>query len=109
MSFLVLGSPECKFCKHAVRTLQLVKKNYKYVDLYDVYGAENWRNVFTDFSTLISGQKSIPLIFKGDLVEKETLTPEQLKASVTGLEFVGGFKELTELLDDDDDFGDDDY
>lgn len=97
MSFLILGAPDCKFCKFAKLLVSDYEMTYDYLDLTEVYPG-NWRNVFMDLADYIKGQTSIPLIFKSN----DAPVSQPLREHVMKLEFVGGFQELQELLDNDD-------
>lgn len=96
-SFLILGAPDCKFCKFAKLLVGDYDLTFDYVDLAEVYPG-NWREAFIDLADYIDGQSSIPLIFKSNGKKMSGALRDHLK----DLEFVGGFQELQELLDNDD-------
>lgn len=105
--FLVLGTPDCKYCLNAKEELAKAREPYLYLDLKTLYG-EGWRAVFTDIKEIINGQRTIPIIFtlKSDqeaegagaepVLPNEKLTVENMQA----WEYLGVYPVLLDLLEE---------
>jgi glutaredoxin len=98
--FLILGTPECKYCLNAKEELDKAKESYFYLDLKTLYG-EGWRSVFTDLKDSIGGQRTIPILFKSRDNIDCTRAPKDLTAvNMEPWEYLGTFLDLVDLLEE---------
>ena len=100
MNFLVLGNTGCRYCKQATLVLEDYGCDYVYLHLSSIYGEGNWRQAFTDLTTLVRDQRSIPFVFRVNTSLPADLTPETILSELkANTEFIGGFNELEEYLE----------
>lgn len=104
--FLVLGTPECKYCLESKQFLDERGLKYTYIDLTIGLG-DNWRSIFSDLKSIIGAQRTIPIIFRSEDTAKvpDGLTSE----SLNGWTFVGGYFDLVDLVNESDLSISDDY
>lgn len=99
--FLILGTPECKYCLESKKLLDSLKIKYTYVDLSLELG-DDWRSIFSELKNILKGQKTIPIIFQektpGSGTTPSGLTVKQLSDS--GWNILGTFFELEDLVND---------
>lgn len=99
--FLILGTPECKYCLESKKLLDSLKLKYTYVDLSLKLG-EDWRSIFLTLKTILKGQKTLPIVFQekssGKGVEPKDLTIQGLNDA--GWDLLGTFFELEDLVNE---------
>lgn len=106
--FLVIGTPDCKFCIDAKNVLNSNSLEYIYYDLSLKYG-ESWRDIFTYFKACPSvpnnrQPRGIPIIFRFTGIVPQTETPvfelptDPLEWSADW-EYIGGIFDLEDYLD----------
>jgi len=96
--YLILGTPQCKYCIEAKKLLERKSLEFIYYDLMQTYG-DAWRDVFKDLNKYIGSQRTIPLIFTSD----KNTSSDVLKSILAGeWTFVGDYFKLEDLTNDND-------
>jgi glutaredoxin len=91
--YLILGTPECKFCTEAKALLNSKGLKYLYTDL----GA-NWKDYFTILKPILGLQRTIPIVFQGGPEPPSDISIEALAAA--GWKIVGTFADLEDHITD---------
>lgn len=97
--YYVLGTPTCQYCTMAKEMLVEHSVEYKYIDLTEVYGPDNWRQAFSDTGTK---QKTIPIILKSaELIDLPKTGTTSMKALMdAGATVVGTLFDMEDELQD---------
>ncbi len=61
LTFLILGTPDCKFCLETKNLLNKHNLKFLYVDLALEFG-QDWRQIFGILKSVLNNQRTIPII-----------------------------------------------
>jgi glutaredoxin 1 len=62
--YTIYGKPGCTYCTKAKALLDSKGIQYNYINVDDLYGESNRRQIFTDFHDKIGTHSTFPLVFK---------------------------------------------
>jgi len=103
--FLILGSPQCKYCLESKKLLDEAGIHYTYNDLTLEFG-DNWRLIFVLLKDILGPQKTIPIVFQSkDVGDREPTLPS-VRADYTpefllkDWNLVGTFFDLQEVVEE---------
>jgi glutaredoxin len=88
---LILGKPDCNYCKFAVALLRAKMLTHRYVDITTI--SNNWKPIL---NKLFPSVKIFPVIFdvNQEIASKEDLTLEDLESQM----LIGNYFDLEELI-----------
>ncbi len=99
LNFLILGTPDCKYCHEAKKLLNQHNLQFIYVDLALKFG-DQWRTIFDILKDKLGSQRTIPIVAVSKSDINMPIIRSDMFDSRDSWQLVGNYFDLEEYIRD---------